>query len=228
MTRNVMVLALCLCAAGTVLATAAQKKAKPPSSVPTVAQFRCPSAECTLVDRISGDGPAAIYTAADGAVLNGNGEFSMRLVDGTARFMRLDFAEMVDACVEGCRRDYETLDISASEEALIQTNVLDGWDEQVENGLLSIEQGAEARGLLKVTFSTIDDSGATILWAVRFNPLDFPGSDYVAVRRLSSTAWEIEAPQGAAARLVSKQLRKRGETDEGAYIMPFKLSVTIQ
>ena len=205
----------------------AQKGRGPTKSIPmpAAAHFKCPGTLCASPDSISADGFDAVYDAADGAALNTNGEFAMRFPDGSSRRVHLEFGHAIEPCVQNCRKDFTSLEIGAGQEALIQTNVVDAFGEQVDGGLLAIPIGGAGQALLKITFSTMGPAGETFLWAVRFNPADFPGSDSVSVRRIEERLWVIDAPEGTRARLMSKQLRKRGDTDEGLYTMPFTLTV---
>ncbi len=79
---------------------------------------------------------------------------------------------------------------------------------------------------LKVTFNTINPSGVSIAWAVRFNPEAFPGSDHITARRVSTTTWELEVTASDRAILASGGTNRNPVTREGPFSMPFKTIVT--
>lgn len=191
----------------------ASAAAKPPASVPALAAFRCPG-DCATGDAIRGDGNGS-YSA----VLNSNSEFN--LTPSVGRVVWLDFGP-VTGCT-GCRRDFTTVAMNNGE---LQTNVIDPATGAVaSNGLKSIPVGATWPAFLKVVFNTVQ-SGVTVQWTVRFNPRDYPQTTTIDVTRTSATSWVIEATPSDAAALLSKELRKRGETNEGVYVMPFQITVT--
>jgi hypothetical protein len=194
----------------------ASVEAKPPSNVPATVAFRCPG-DCTAGDAIRGDGLGS-YPAS----INANSELTLGGDGGSlgGRVFHLDFGP-VTGCTD-CRRDF----ITATSAGELQTNVINpATGSEASNGLKGIPVGATWPSFLYVNFQTVQN-GATILWTVRFNPSSYPASTTVDVTRTSETSWVIEATAGHVAQLVSKQLRKRGETNEGTYVMPFRIAVT--
>jgi hypothetical protein len=107
---------------------------------------------------------------------------------------------------------------------IFHTNMVDASGSEVEGGLRTLLVGQSSASRLKIAFDTLSPSGESIAWAVRFNPDDFPGSDHLTVRRLSTTTWEIEATENDKAVLVSGV--RRSQIIEGPFTMPFKALVT--
>jgi len=96
----------------------------------------------------------------------------------------------------------------------------------VGNGLLGIPVGGTSPSLLKIAFNRLNYLGQTVQWAVRFNPVDYPGSDLITVRRLSTTTWEIEGTATDHALLFSTIARvKNADRSESPFYMPFMLTV---
>ena len=204
-----------------VLLTVDNHAAKTPADQPATATFRCAAlvANCpafALPDGIRGDGsPYA-------AVLNSNRELRLELLSGGGRTIWLDFTNG-PACLTGCRRTFDTLFLDS---VLVQTNVVDASGAEVSNGLLSIPVGGSSHARLKIAFNTLNATGQTVLWAVRFNPETYPGSDHVTVTRTAANTWEVEAMGSDRALLVSSILRKNGsELQEGPFFMPFRITV---
>jgi hypothetical protein len=193
--------------------TASSTAAKPPANVAATAQFRCPG-DCSAGDAIRGDG-GANYAAG----LNSNSEFD--LTPTVSRVVWLDFGALTGCA--GCRRNFTSVAVT---NGVIHTNVVDPATGQLAaNGLKSIPMGATWPSFIKVSFETVQN-GVTVLWTLRFNPVEQPQTTTVDVTRTSATSWVIEAMASDLAALVSKEVRKRGETNEGAFVMPFRITVT--
>jgi hypothetical protein len=198
--------------------------AKPLPDLPASATFRCAAqtADCRSAlapDRIRGDGQT--YDV----VLNTNRELQLSLQTGGGRTVWLDFTDGPPRCT-ACRRTFDTLFL---DNTLIQTNVVDALGNEVTGGLLSIPVGGTSAARLKVDFSTLDATGQSVIWAVRFNPESYPGSDHVMVTRTATNTWQIEATNSDRALLVSSIFRKNGtQQQEGPFYMLFKITVVSQ
>ena len=213
---------------------AAQKGAK--ASKPATGAFRCPGPDCpiadsttvpaVLTDAITGDEIGFPFSAADGARIDSLGEFALALVPN-GRFLFLDFSNGSPLCGAACRRTFANIAIDSTNLALFHTNVIDpATGGEASNGLLSIPVGTTWRSRLKIAFDTTGPNAERIQWAVRFNPRDYYPSDHVSVVRTSTTTWEIFATDAERAMLVSTCCRQRGTTNEGLYVMPFRIQVS--
>jgi len=234
--RNLIPAALVLVLVSLTASLNAQK-GKPPTTVPATASFRCPGESCpvadasqtppVLTDAITGDQYGA-YTAVDGALIDKAGEFALYLKNG--RSLWLDFSHVVAACaVAGCRRTFTDLSIDEGLVAAFHTNVIDpATNGEAALGLRSIPLGGTWRARLKVAFNTVNASGQTIQWAVRFNPRDYPPSDHISVTRTATRQWVLWATSAEQAMLVSVCCKQRSETNEGLYNMPFTVVVNEQ
>jgi len=232
---RLMALAVALAAVTLPPSVAAQKKGKP-TNQPATGLFRCPGAECPapdatavpaiLTDAITGDQFSYPYSSTDGASIDTAGEFALRLL-ANGRFLFLDFSNGSPTCGAACRRDFASIAITADNLALWHTNVIDpATGGEATNGVLSIPVGATWRSRLKIAFDTVGPNGERIQWAVRFNPRDYYPSDHVSVLRTSASTWEIFATEAERAMLVSTCCRQKGNTNEGLYVMPFRIHVT--
>ncbi len=204
-------------------------KGGPPAPKPALALFRCPGAACTAADGIQADGSDASYASVDGAQMDTVSEFSLRPT-GT-RGIVLDFQNMLaPPCSASCQKDFATLTITAAHSSVFHTNVVNpSTGDLAANGLLTIPIGATWPSRLRVGFTTINASGTSVSWAVRYNPTDYPGSDLLHVTRIDATSWDVEASATDRARLVSFiSKRQGGNIDEGVYSMPFRVRVTVQ
>jgi hypothetical protein len=81
---------------------------------------------------------------------------------------------------------------------------------------------------LKIGFDTVSPTGQVIQWAVRFNPAAYAPSDHIRVTRTGLRQWVLYATHAERAMLVSTCCRQRGNTNEGLYVMPFRLVVVEQ
>ena len=199
--------------------------AKPALEQSAVATFRCaatvPDGACpsdgAVPDGIRGDGVA--YSAK----LDSAGELSLSLTHGGGRTLWLDLRTGPTSSCPTCRRDFDTLFL---DDVVFHTNVVDGSGSPVTGGMKSIPVGGANEARLKVAFNRLNSVGQTVLWAVRFNTVDYPGSDHVTVRRVSSNTWEVEAYAGDRALLASYISHRRGSDQlDGPFMMPFKVTV---
>ena len=191
--------------------------------------FRCPGAACSSADGIQADGFDAVYTSADGALVDTASEFSLRPA-GT-RGIFLDFRNVIAPCAAAtCQKHFETLTITSAQSAFFHTNVVNpATGETVTGGLLSIPIGATWPSRSKIGFNTTNAAGTNVAWAVRYNPTDYPGSDLLRITRIDAATWDVEALATDRAMLVSFiSKRQGGNVNEGIYSMPFKVRVTVQ
>ena len=158
-----------------------------------------------------------------GAKLDADGELFLVLTHGGGRTIWMDFRNGVPTSCPTCRREFDTLFV---DDIVVHTNVVDVSGAPAAGGLKSIPVGAFSNARLKVAFNRLNASGQTVQWAVRFNPADYPESDFVTVRHLSTNAWEVEALATDRALLASNIYRKRGTDQiEGPFAMAFKMTV---
>jgi hypothetical protein len=66
-----------------------------------------------------------------------------------------------------------------------------------------------------------------VIYTIRFNPIDYPGSTYAWVTRNSENSWTWFATDVDVARLVSPGIRHQGPRDEGWYRMPIEITITV-
>ena len=182
----------------------------------TVPDSVCPS-DAAVPDGIRGDGMA--YSAK----LDAGGELFLYMTHGSGRTLWLDFRNGVSASCPTCRRDFDTLYL---DDVILHTNVVDASGAPVNGGLKSVPVGGATDARLKVAFNRLNNSGQTVQWAVRFNNVDYPGSDLITVRHVSSNTWEIEAYATDRALLPSSISKKHGSDQiDGPFTMPFKATV---
>jgi hypothetical protein len=123
----------------------------------------------------------------------------------------------------GSRRDFDTLVLN---EVVMTTNVVNPLGQDAEGGLMSIPIGGTSESKVKIAFNRLNAVGQLIQWAVRFNPVHYPGSDFVTVSRVSANQWIVEAFAHDRAILESVISRKRGtDLHEGPFYMPFRLTI---
>lgn len=196
------------------------------SNVPVSVTFRCPGSDCGTPDRIRGDiwGPYAGDVTR--YYLTSTGDLFMKV--DLPRTFTLDFT-MPDGMAPcaltstGCRKNFDIIDVPSPTPATF-VNPTNASDVELPNGFLSVPVGGSAFARVKINFP--DPSGRPYLWTIRFNSGAYAGSTNVAVRRLSESTWEVEASDADRARLVSRTTKGRTvTTDEGLYVMPFKMTV---
>ena len=215
----------------------AAQKGKPPAPVPATGSFRCPGTSCpeadatatppVLTDAVTGDVFDLAYGAADGASIDSTGEFALFL-QNNGRKLRLDFLNGPAPCA-GCRRTFPAIEITAALGAVFHTNVVDpvtGLEPSL--GLRAIPLGATWPSRLKIAFNTVNASGQTVQWAVRFNPRDYAPSNHIYVTRTGTSEWVAYATTAEHAMLVSVCCRQKSYTNEGLYVMPFRVVINGQ
>jgi hypothetical protein len=213
------------------------QKGKPAPSMPANALFRCPGAGCpaadatatppVLTDAVTGDLFDVAYGPADGTSIDSSGEFALFL-QPTGRRVWLDFQNGPAPCA-GCRRTFSSIEITAGLSGAIHSNVIDPTTGlEASLGLRSIPLGATWPSRLKIAFNTVNTSGQTVQWAVRFNPRDYPTSDHIFATRTGAREWVLFATPAERAMLVSVCCRQRSYTNEGLYVMPFRIVVSEQ
>ena len=235
MSSNVALVGLFLAVTAILPPSAAGQKGKKPTTTPATGTFRCPGTQCpiadptalppVITDAIQGDQIGLSFGPDDGASLDANGEFSLRFVPN-GRFLVVDFSNGPAPCL-GCRRTFSSLDLDADALTVFHTNVIDpGTGVEASDGLRSIPIGQTWRSRLKLGFDTWDAAGQNIKWAVRFNPRDYYPSDHISITRTSATTWEAFATDAERAMLVSVCCRQRTYTNEGLYVMPFRVFIS--
>ena len=228
MRRFVAAAVLCL-----PLLSVAVSAGKPPTATSVTATFRCPTtADCVVPDRIAGD-PARPYvgnlTTMLGAFLNSANNFEFQLANSGNQQLFLDFREPANtapcAASGSCRRsggyffDMVTTYSTAPAPAIV--NPVDANGASLPNGFLDVPIGGTRNAKFKINFP--DPAGRAMVWTVRFNPTEYPGSSYVSVTRIDANTWAVEATSAQLAKLVASPdggIRK--QTDEGAFAMPFR------
>ena len=214
--------------------TALAQKGKPPGPAPATGSFRCPGVACPdvdatatpplLTDAVTGDLFDLAFGAADGASIDGGGEFALFL-QPNGRRLWLDFLNGPLPCV-GCRRTFASIDITAALGGVFHSNVINpATGLEASAGLRAIPVGATWPSRLKIAFNTVNASGQTVQWAVRFNPRDYAPSDHIFVTRTGTREWVLYATPAQRAMLVSVCCRQRSYTNEGLYVMPFRVVV---
>ena len=226
-TRHVRWVLVLLCLSLTAIVNA-QKGGKPPKQVdrPGTAVFRClgptaathnpPGTSCgpwSVPDAITGD--AAVYNAT----LRSDGEFDLYTPITAGRIVFLNFESVISPAVG--RKNFNFADVPSIG---LNTNViLPGTETVASNGILSIPVGATWPTRIKGNWN--DPYG--VLYTIRFNPTDYPGSTHAQVTRHSDNSWTIFATTNEIARLVSPGSRQQGPLDEGSYLMPFEITFTV-
>jgi hypothetical protein len=206
---------------------------------PAVATFRCngstalghqpPGTPCgpwSVSDAITGDGQPDVGvgdTSGSGACVRFDGELDLILRPTETRMLFLNFEHQI-APPSGSfwRKTFTFADLRGIG---INTNVIDpNTQAEASNGALSIPVGATWPTRIKGNWN--DPYG--VLYTIRFNPRDYPGSTHAWVRRDSETQWVLYATDAEVARLVSPGIRHQGPIDEGTYLMPFEITFTLR
>jgi hypothetical protein len=208
---------------------------------PVTLEFRCPmTADCLAVDGIEGDSmgtyrgttPNGAATTPEGTESNLGSYFTEQgllvfaLKPGRGRFVSFDFSQPLGAapCAAKCRKNFTA---ATSDESLpgSRTYPLDAAGADLPNGFNSIPVGGSAPAKLFLNFA--DPDGRDILWTVRFNPYQYPGTSLLTVTRTSSTTWTVEADANDVAQLESATTSgKQVKLNEGFYRMPYKAVIT--
>jgi hypothetical protein len=220
----------------------AQKGGKPkPVDKIATATFRCngptaathdpagipcgPSATWGAPDAITGDGNPYVGVGTTvggvGAFLRSDGELELILRSGGGRLVFLNFESVVQSPGSIARKTFDFADLEGID---LNTNVINpATNDVAANGALSIPVGATWPTRVKGNWN--DPYG--VLYTIRFNPSDYPGSSYAWVTRNSENSWTWYATDAEVARLVSPGIHHQGPRDEGWYRMPFQIVVTV-
>jgi len=205
----------------------AQKGGKPkPVDKPGTAVFRCNGPTATthnppgtfcgpdrVADAITGDG------ISYAATLRSDGEFDLYFLPTAGRMVFLNFESVISPAAG--RKNFDFADLASIG---LNTNViLPGTETIAANGILSIPEGATWPTRIKGNWN--DPYG--VLYTIRFNPTDYPGSSHARVTRTGEKSWTIFATDDDVARLVSPGIRHQGPTNEGWYRMPFEITFTV-
>src|SRR5215208_1442746 len=193
----------------------AQKGGKPkPVDKIATATFRCngptaathdpagtpcgPSAMWGAPDAITGDGNlyvgAGTTVGGVGAFLRSDGELEVILRPGGGRLLFLNFESVVQSPGSIARKTFDFADLDGID---LNTNVINPATNDVAgNGALSIPVGATWPTRVKGNWN--DPYG--VLYTIRFNPTDYPGSTYAWVARTSENSWTWYATDTEVAR----------------------------
>jgi hypothetical protein len=214
------------------------QKGKPPADVPGEARFRCPAEiDCVGSDGIKSDGRLYVGIGAaetgQGAILNvsnhelwlGFGEniyplfLDLVQIDPGAPCLPTGMCRLIDPLV--------TID---NEDGEFQSNVLgpgDG-DAPAANGLLDVPINETWRSRLKISF--YDPWGRDLLWNLHFNTIDYAGASNINVTRTDVCSWVFEpgsSDRGGLSAWGNATKGKRVRTDEGLYLLPFRIKFTV-
>jgi hypothetical protein len=231
---------VCLALTPTLDAQKGGGKPAKPVDQPASAIFRCngptaqthepPGTPCgpyTAVgapDGITGDGEVYIGVGAassPGAFVRSDGELEITVRSTQTRVIFLNFERVVMPPGPGARKTWDFADLMDLD---INTNVIDpATHVEAANGALSIPVGATWQTRIKGAWN--DSYG--VGWAIRFNPDTYPGSHYAWVTRTSDKQWILYATDREVARLVTNGERHSGPVNEGWYLMPFEITVTL-
>jgi hypothetical protein len=214
------------------VATALPFAAKPPkpTNTPVSADFRCRLGD-VCADRILGD-PGGPYIGSlptmVGAFLTPSYTFTL-LLEGSGQSLTMDFTAPVGVagCVahSSCRKNFDqftTYSIPYGSTVIPIDASGDVWP----GGLTGMPVATALAARMKINFP--DPSGRSLIWTVRFNTRDYPGSGYVSVIRVNSNSWKVSASASSTqlANLVaSPSGGAQRQTDEGLYEMPFELTI---
>ena len=199
----------------------AEAKGKPPSTIPVIAEFRCPGPNCTGGDRITGG--AGTYPA----LIDSGGNFRLDLATLPSGTAVIDYSDCIQPCPAG-RRWFQTQTVTSATGFNVHTSVLvPGTESETPRGLLDIPVGATWFSRIKMGYHLTSPSGTNLIFGLRFNPF-FPGSSNLQVARVSENQWFIEATTSHIAWAVSvgETRKDGGEVFEGNYLMPFRIVVT--
>jgi hypothetical protein len=201
------------------------------------ATFRCNGAAVTSVNPISpcqngdtmaGDslgpyvgGPTGGSNAADGAYIDSSGDLYLVVQHGSGRAVYFGFT----APNPGDLRTFGSI-----WSFHLQASLCGAYDSANHTiALSSVPMNQTVNGWCDWNFFDTSNTADTYLWTVRFDPVHYPGTNYVSVTRTGQAAWTIEADAstGALAELIASTTSGRYVTSgEGFYQMPFSVSVT--
>jgi hypothetical protein len=156
-----------------------------------------------------------------GAFLRSDGELEVIVRPAGGRFVFLDFERIVQSPDLTARKTFDFADLEGFD---LNTNVVNpATNDLAGNGALSIPIGSTWPTRVKGNWT--DPYG--ILYSLRFNPPDYPGSSYARITRNSKNSWTWFATESDVARLVSPGVRHQGPRNEGWYRMPFQITFTV-
>lgn len=239
-----VVLALCFAASGPL---AAQKKGKPGPDRPATLTFSCTSSNftnviCQNLDRVVGDtrnypGTGTPETGQGAFLREINKELWLGFGAGVYKLL-LDFTERADIapcslnnnCQFNTNRFPNNLMLADVEDGEIQSNIVaEPGGIELPNGLLGVDGSAFAR--LKINFADPLDGA---LWTVRFNALEYAGSNEIPVTRIDSCNWLFESDgddddnDGTIEPLAGlSKAGRRSRTDEGLFVLRFSMTLRV-
>jgi len=206
---------------------------------PVTASFRCsggtpaftpnPPNPCGNGDRLAGDAGGAYVgqptgkTPPNGAYIDQNGQLWFAQQLGSGRSVFFDFSAAIPPLPQPLLRTFTTA---------WSTEFSPNWLASpvgVTGGLWGMHLNQQTNGTLKADFENAYDS---YRWTVRFNPSYGPDATYLTITCTSGsgmtcTAWTLEATAAQAAELIASTTSGKYVTyDEGAYVMPFEMTVT--
>jgi hypothetical protein len=157
--------------------------------------------------------------AEPGAWVRAEGELDLDIPSGKWRGVFLNFEHELSPATG--RKNFSYADLSGIG---LNTNVIDpATGVESALGAESIPVGATWPTRIKGNWT--DPYG--VLYTIRFNPDDYPGSTYAWVRRNSTKQWVVFAGDSEIARLVSPGIHHQGPLDEGSYQLPFEITFTL-
>jgi hypothetical protein len=204
--------------------------------VSATATFRCTGAAvtsanpvnpCTDGDAIGGDelgpyvgGPNGGGNTAQGAYIDSAGDLYLVAPPGSDRAVFFGFT----APNPGDLRTFSsvwTFHIYAS-----LCGAYDANNHTI--ALRSVGLDQTVNGWCDLNFEDTSNSSDAYRWTVRFDPVHYPGTNYVIVTRTGQAAWTIQAnaPSATAELIASTTSGKYVTYGEGFYQMPFGVSVT--
>ena len=218
-----------LTAMAVLLATVTEvRTAKPSPDIPITVTYRCGISVpiASPVPDCPGNGFPNDAVRSDSApyesFLLSIRELQLIIQPPQERLLWLDFTNGPPRQTGG-RRDFDTLLLN---DVVMTTNVVNPLGQDAAGGLTSIPIEGTSESKVKIAFNRLNAVGQLIQWAVRFNPVDYPGSDFATVNRVSANEWVVEAFANDRAILESKISRKHGtDLSEGPFSMPFRLTI---
>jgi len=211
-------------------------KPKPPSSHPGTAEFRCNVGDTcdagAFADGLLGDGSnyAGLGEPESGSgahLRTSNGELWLGFRGGI-NALTLDFRGQVGSCGEACEWDWVNDNRYTPNEDYyeIQSNVVDGDGNEIDNGLLGIPVGESRWARFNIGIFEDPNGRGYVLNFNRANP-SVPGGDNgsreVVVIRISPCTWIFNDDDHQA---FMKSGVRKGRVDEGLFFMPFELTFT--
>ena len=201
------------------------------------ATFRCtgmavtsanPANPCQNGDAIAGDGLGSYVgeanggsTPAEGAYIDSSGDLYLVLDQGSGRSVFFGFTPPSS-------KDVRTFTSVWS--FRVRASLCGAYDANDHTiALSSVPVNQTANGWCDLNFIDTSNAADSYLWTVRFDPVHYPGTNYVSVTRTGSAAWTIEADAatGAIAELLASTTSGKYVTyGEGFYQLPFSISIT--